>query len=99
MIDLSMVIHDFDVLCRATRPPKTDSPLVIDPDAVLTLPVAPQGLESVPRRDPHVIEASGDLELPQLASSHGRTTLEASDPVTSCERFGIGAPERANHAR
>jgi hypothetical protein len=98
MINLSMVVHDFDVLGRANRPPKADTQLVIDPDAVLTLPVAPQGLQSVPRRDSQVIEAGGDLELAQLASSYRRAALEAPDALASCESFAIGASERTDHA-
>lgn len=72
MIDLSMVIHDFDDLSSATRPPKADSPLVIDADAVLALAVAPEGFQSIARRDPQVIEAASDLELPKLLSAMAR---------------------------
>jgi hypothetical protein len=81
MIDLSMVIHDFDVLGSAACPPKADSPLVVDPDAVLALAVAPQGFQSIARRDPQVIEATGDLELAKFATCGDRTAFEPLDPV------------------
>lgn len=42
-----MVIDDLDVIGVAVAPHKADSPLVIDPDAVLTLSVAVQGLQPV----------------------------------------------------
>jgi hypothetical protein len=37
-----MVIDDFDVVGVAIFPSETDSPLVIDPDTVLSGPVVPQ---------------------------------------------------------
>jgi hypothetical protein len=37
-------------------PKKTNSPLIIDADRVLTLPFAPQRFEPVARRHPQVLE-------------------------------------------
>jgi hypothetical protein len=88
-----MVIHDFDAFGPATRPPKADSPLVVDADAVLPLPVTLQGLQSVTRRNPQIAEATRDLELAKLATRHVGTGFEAPDPVTARQGSSIRASE------
>jgi hypothetical protein len=47
-----MVINDLDVarLRLAVRPLETNPPAIVDPDAVLTRPIAPQRLEAVARQ-------------------------------------------------
>jgi len=49
---LLVIIHDLYVMRVAFSPSKTNAPLVIDPDAVLSRAVAGKGLQSVARRDP-----------------------------------------------
>jgi hypothetical protein len=94
-----VVVNDFNVFGSMTGPAKADSPLVIDPDAVLPLSVAPQALQSIAGRHTQVIEAGGDLELPQLATGHDGDALEAPDALSLCEGFGVGTPKRSDHAR
>ena len=49
---------------------ETDSELVINPDAVLTLPVCAQPLESISRRHSQIVEPGSCIELLQLANRH-----------------------------
>jgi hypothetical protein len=42
-----MIIDDLDVFRRSFPPEETDSPLVVDPNAILPVPVAAQSLEPV----------------------------------------------------
>ena len=42
-----MVVDDLHIECVTVAPNETDSPLVIDSDAVLTCPITLQFLESV----------------------------------------------------
>jgi len=42
-----MVIDDLDLLGRTITPNETDSPLIVDSDAVLTFPIATQFLQPV----------------------------------------------------
>jgi hypothetical protein len=44
-----MVVHDFYVNGIVIHPDKTDAPLVVDPDAVLSFPVSRQRFQSVRR--------------------------------------------------
>ena len=47
-----MVIHDLDFESVSIRPTEADAPLVIDPDAVLSLAIARQGLRRLPGMAP-----------------------------------------------
>ena len=65
-----MIIYDFDFVRVSVFPDKTDAPLVVDADAVPSLPVALEGFESVARRHPHVIQLLRCRELRELAKGH-----------------------------
>ena len=93
-----MVINDLDVFGTRSGPSEAESPLVIDPDAVLALSVAAKCFEPVSGRHPQVLEAGGDFELPQLAASDRRNAFEPPDPFAASQRSGVGTPERPDHA-
>jgi hypothetical protein len=61
-VKLLVVVHDLDLVSVARVPSKADAPLVVHADAVLTLSVAPELLESVARRDAKVIEGFGRVQ-------------------------------------
>jgi hypothetical protein len=44
-----MVVHDFNVQGIAVHPDEAYSPLIVDPDALLSFSVSPQRFESVRR--------------------------------------------------
>jgi hypothetical protein len=56
-----VVVHNFDLVGTIVMPHETDSPLVIDSDAVLPLAVALQGFELVSRWDPQARQLSGSV--------------------------------------
>src|ERR1035438_6074541 len=61
-----MIIDNLDVLRSALSPDETDSPLVVDSDAMLTLPVAGQSLDPVSRNRRDVFQFFGIVEHSQL---------------------------------
>src|SRR3546814_17992820 len=63
----SVVIDDLHVVRIAAAPAEADTPLVVDPDAVLSLAIAFEQLQPVCGRNPQVIERSGGVEHAQLA--------------------------------
>jgi len=62
-----MIVHNLDVPCVATAPPKADTPLVIDPDAHLSCTIAFENFKSISRRDPQVLPSYRGVDLPELA--------------------------------
>lgn len=47
-----MIINDMNIITISFTPLETDSPLDIDPDAVLAFSISFEGLKPVGRRDP-----------------------------------------------
>ena len=65
-----MVINNLHIKGNALVLNKTDSPLVINANAVLTYTSPVKHLEAVSRRDAEVIQVSGIIEHTQFASCH-----------------------------
>ena len=68
---LTMVVHHFDGM-RAVSPDEAKSPLIVDPDAVLTPPSARQSLQPLGRRHPQIVQPNGRIEHPKLPPHYGR---------------------------
>jgi hypothetical protein len=45
-----MIVDDINIVCIALAPYKAEPPLVVDPDAVLSLSIAVQGFQTISRR-------------------------------------------------
>jgi len=93
-----MIIHDFD-LFRMTLPPyKADSPLVIDPQAMLSLTLPFQGFQSIRRRKTQIFQADSGVKGIQF---HERSLLnvvrELPHELALEDFLGISIAERANH--
>src|SRR5689334_24733432 len=93
----SVVIHDFDVFRTGRRPTKTQTPLVVDADAVLTRTVALQRLEAIAWRNPQVVQSCRDFELHELATSDSGDTGKATYAIAVCKRFRVRTLERPDH--
>ena len=55
-LDSLVVVCDLDVVGVASLPPEADPSLVVDADAVLTLSVARELLETIARGNPHILQ-------------------------------------------
>lgn len=94
-----MIVNDLDIKRHAILPAKADSPLTVNPNAPLPLPIALQGLKSIPRRYPKRAEARRSVDHLELASrgvldfAWKTTNLQAlenrSGPLV-CEAFNHG---------
>lgn len=63
-----VVIDDFDVGRTRRGPSETDTKLVVNPNAVLSRPVALARLQPVAWRHAQVAELTGNLKLPKIAA-------------------------------
>lgn len=61
-----MIISYFDVVDIAFVPLETDSPLIVDAYAVLSLPVSAERLQAVGRGDPQFSQVNDRVQHPQL---------------------------------
>jgi hypothetical protein len=93
-----MVIDDLDLFRRAFAPDEADSPLTVDPDAMLTLPVAAQSLEPVSWNYRHILQYPGVVEHPKLPPCHRSNVAESAALPAAEELFGLLAAERLDHS-
>jgi hypothetical protein len=92
-----VIIDDLDLARVAIMPYKTDSPLVVDSNAVPASPIAGELLEPVSRRNPEILQR---LRVVQHRELPTRDILDAPKPRTALavkERLRVLAPERLYH--
>jgi hypothetical protein len=94
-----VVIDDLDIGRIAIPPAEADPPLVVDPDAVLTLAVSVESLQSIPRRNAEVIKRCCRIQhpkLPQCDPLHVRS--QSFDPLSAEQPLSVPVSEAPDHA-
>jgi hypothetical protein len=61
-----VIVDNLDVESVPVLPLETDTPLLVDPYAVLSLPIAHQPFKLIRRRNHEVAQVSGGVEVFQL---------------------------------
>jgi hypothetical protein len=93
-----VVVRYLHVVSITVRPSEADPPLVVDPDAVLLLPIPSQLFEAVTRRDPKILECLRAIQNDQLSLSlplkRGR---ELPGSLAPKDLLRLLIPEAPNH--
>ena len=76
-----MVINDFHIFCTYIRPLKTDTPLIIDTNAVLTGTITPECFKVIAGWYPQIIKSTSDLDLSKLTPCNLSNIRELPDTV------------------
>ena len=63
-----MVVNDFNIVGIPFCPNKTDTPLLVNPNAPLSLAIFLESLQMIGRKLPQIVEGSGDVERNQLST-------------------------------
>jgi hypothetical protein len=63
-----MIIHDFNVFGLVVRPFETDTPLIVDTNAILPGTIALQFLKVIARRGKQILQIFGIIQVEQLAA-------------------------------
>jgi hypothetical protein len=87
-----MIIDDFDILNAGIGPSETHSELIVDPDTVLSLSIAFQGLQTIPGRNTKVIQTTRNLQLTKLAAGHRGKIGKTPYRIAFGKGLGIGTP-------
>lgn len=82
-----MVINDFNIEGIAALPSKTNPPLLIDSDAVLTLPLAFQLFKVICRRDAQRFENGCGMNHFKLYSGNSLNSLRQFRRESALEYF------------
>src|SRR5262249_47569931 len=93
-----MIVDDLDIIRMSIAPTKTDAPLVVYSDAVLSFSLTDQAFQPVSRRSPEIVEIARVVYLHQLAvRSHNDVVGNAFDETALPRGFGGGIPKRFDH--
>jgi hypothetical protein len=75
----SVVINYFNIVCTAIFKSETQTPLVIDPNALLTCTIASQFFQAVAWRITQIINANGSIQHHELTHCQ---SLEVNRPFS-----------------
>lgn len=92
-----MIVHNFNIMRSICLPAEADSKLVIDPDGVLTSPVALESLQFVSWWGFKVGQVDRSFNLIQLAESDSADRLPAFIRASFKEFLCIGVFETLYH--
>ena len=95
----SVIVHDLNVRGPNFSPYEADAPLVVDADAVLTLPVVFQRLQVIPRWRLQEGQCLRRVNLGELALGDVGQSLESTRALSLVEGLSVLALERLDHAR
>jgi len=98
-IGTSVIVDDFHGIRVPVLPAKADSPLIIDPKAVLAGAGAFEFFESIARGHSQFLELLSGVDNTELAE-HGPLQLgrESADGLPPEEPFGIAIAEAVDHS-
>lgn len=71
-----MIVHNLNVVCVIFSPDETDSPLIIDPNAVLALTIPSESLKTISRRNSKILKLFGCVKVKQLSPCDTLKELE-----------------------
>jgi len=78
-------------------PLKTDSPLVVDPKAVLPVAVSAQGLETAARNGSQIRKTSGAVQVVQSPLGDRSNIAKPAAEFPAENPFRLVGPERTDH--
>jgi len=76
-----MVINDFDIFRTSIRPPKAQSKLVVNPDAVLASAITAQCFQPIAGRHFKIFQLSRELKLTELSQCNPLKIHKPPDPM------------------
>jgi hypothetical protein len=93
-----VVVNDLNLVGIAILPPEADAPLLVYANAVLAGSIAPELLQSIPRRHPEIVELLGRVYRHKFAQHRALETRRiASDGHASEQTLGIAIGETVDH--
>jgi hypothetical protein len=93
-----MVVHNLYVHGIRFNPTEADSPLVVYSNAVLTYPIAGEGLQTVPRNRSQIGDRHGCMDLIQLSLRNSGNMLEPAAEFPTEDGLALLVPERPDHS-
>jgi hypothetical protein len=93
-----VIVDDLYIVSIAGTPSEANAPLIIDPDTVLTSPVAFQDLQPVARRNAEKVKSRRGIDLQQLPMRNSLYVgRESSTVLAPKELFRVSIRKALDH--
>jgi hypothetical protein len=92
-----VIIDDLNIVRIAFSPNETETPLVIDPNAILARSVAMQRFQAISWWRPQISQFSGGVQLPYLPARNSLDCLEASTKLPAIKSLSFLGAKRLDH--
>ena len=92
-----VVVDDLDVVRVAALPDEADAPLIVDPDRVLALPIAPERLESMPWDAGERLQRRSRIKGLEASLGRRAKSFEGRNPAALRETLCPVGAKRSNH--
>ena len=93
----SVVVGNFDVIDTVFLPNEAHTPLIVDAYAVLSLAIARQSLQAVPRRSAKRFQRCRTVKLLKFSLGNAREMPEAFNPFAGEQMRGVPVGEGNDH--
>jgi hypothetical protein len=93
-----VIVHNLNIVGLAVTPNEADSPLIVDPDAVLTRSTPFQCLQTITGRDAKVFKTAGCVKIQEPAACYTLNRIEPAHKAILEQSLGVFARERSNQA-
>jgi len=93
----SVIVHDLNFVSIPLTPNEAQTPLIVNPDTVLSLALAAQGFQTVSRRRCQVTQFRGAVQLSKLPPGDALDGLKAAARLSTVKSPGFRAAERLDH--
>ena len=93
-----MIIDDLDAFGSAFAPEEADTPLIVDPDTMLPLPVTSQSLQTVSWDCRQVLQGSRVVQYPKFPPCRGSNAPESTILLTVKELLSLLGAEGSYQA-
>jgi hypothetical protein len=91
-----VIIHYLDIIHFAITPDEADSPLIVNPNAMLTGSVSSERLEAVARRHAQLLQLPGGVKVKQLTPGHALDGPQPRHGLVLEQRLRVAASKRSN---
>jgi len=88
-----MVIHNLNVNGIGANPAETNTPLVVDPNALLPRSFARQGFQTIASNHAQIRQGDRRMNLVQLPFCHRCNSLEFAAELAPEDLLGLSVPE------
>jgi hypothetical protein len=92
-----VIVHDLNFVSIPLAPNEAKTPLVVNPNAILSLSVAMQYFQAISGRCCQIAQFRGAVQLPELAPRNALDSLKAAARLPTVKSPSFRAAEGLDH--